>query len=198
MFALEHPEHTLCYIGCGQVIDIMENERTGYAILKEAIEKGGNKKDRRKLEKIGEYPTAHFDWKTYRKMGQIRSLQGKYGLAQDFTGAVIDLWRRSPVMGIRDLVPFMTGMLVNMQLMRELMYFDLRKSGNCYQVPVYYVLGENDSQTPIEISMKYFEDVQAPEKQLYLIPDAGHAPMIDNVEEYRRAIREIVRFIREF
>ena len=198
MFALEHPEHTLCYIGCGQVIDIMENERIGYAILKDAIEKGGNRKDRKKLEKIGEYPTQHFDWNAYRKMGQIRSLQGKYGLAQDFSRTVIDLWRRSPIMGMRDLLPFMTGMLVNMQLMRELMYFDLRKSGSCYQVPVYYVLGENDSQTPIEISMKYFEGVQAPEKQLYLIPDAGHAPMIDNVEEYRKAIREIVRFGREF
>ena len=196
MFALEHPEHTLCYIGCGQVIDIMENERTGYAILKAAIEKGGNKKDRKKLEKIGEYPTPHFDWNTYRKMGQIRSLQGKYGLAQDFSRAVIDLWRRSPVMGMRDLLPFMTGMPVNMQLMRELMCFDLKKSGNTYQVPVYYVLGEKDSQTPIEISMKYFEDVLAPDKKLYLISDAGHAPMIDNVEAYRKAVREIVGFVR--
>lgn len=196
MFALEHPEHTLCYIGCGQVIDLMENERTGYAILKAAIEKGGNKKDRKKLEKIGEYPVQHFDWNVYRKMGQIRSLQGKYGLAQDFSRTVIDLWRRSPVMGVRDLVPFMTGVSVNMQLMREVMCFDLRKSGSCYQVPVYYVLGENDRQTPIEISRRYFEEVQAPGKKLYLIPDAGHAPMIDNVKAYREAVREIVRLTR--
>lgn len=196
MFALEHPEHTLCYIGCGQVIDIMENERTGYAILKDAIEKGGNKKDRKKLEKIGEYPVQHFDWNVYRKMGQIRGLQGKYGLAQDFSRQVIDLWRRSPIMGMRDLLPFMTGMTVNMQLMRELMNYDLRKKGNVYQVPVCYVLGEKDSQTPIEISMKYFEEVQAPDKKLYLISDAGHAPMIDNVEDYREAVREIVRLVR--
>lgn len=191
MFALEHPEHTLCYIGCGQVINIIENEQIGYAILKDAIEKSGSKKDMRKLQKIGEYPANHFDMKTYRKMGQIRSLQGKYGLAQDFGKTVIDLWRRSPIMGMKDLLPFMTGMLVNMQLMRELMSFDLKEEGNCYLVPVYYVLGEKDSQTPIEISMKYFEEVQAPDKKLYLIPGAGHAPMIDNVEEYRRAVREI-------
>lgn len=191
MFALEHPEHTLCYIGCGQVINIIENEQTGYAILKDAIEKSGSKKDMRKLQKIGEYPANHFDMKTYRKMGQIRSLQGKYGLAQDFGKTVIDLWRRSPIMGMKDLLPFMTGMLVNMQLMRELMSFDLKEEGNCYLVPVYYVLGEKDSQTPIEISMRYFEEVQAPDKKLYLIPGAGHAPMIDNVEEYRRAVREI-------
>lgn len=192
MFALEHPEHTLCYIGCGQVINIVDNERTGYAILKDVVERSGNKKDIKKLQKIGEYPTDHFDMKTYRKMGQIRSLQGKYGLAQDFGKMVIDLWRRSPIMGMKDLIPFMTSIMVNMQLMRELMSFDLRERGSCYQVPVYYVLGEKDSQTPIEISVKYFEEVQAPDKKLYLISDACHAPMLDNVEDYRKTVREIV------
>lgn len=197
MFVMEHPEHTLCYIGCGQVINILENERTGYAILKSVIEKGGSGKDRRKLQKIGEYPTPDFDWKAYLKMGQVRSLQGKYGLAQDFSRTVIRLWRGSPIMGVRDLLPFVTGMTVNMQLMKELMSFDLRERGNRYQSPVYYVLGEKDSQTPIEISMKYFEQVQAPDKKLYLIAGAGHAPMIDNVDDYRRALREIVHRVRE-
>ncbi len=193
MFALEHPEHTLCYIGCGQVINIVENERTGYAILKEAIGKGGNKRDQKKLEKIGVYPPPQFDLKAYRKMGQIRRLQGRYRLAQDFDRTFIDLWRRSPVTGMRDLIPFVTGVSVNMQLMRELMTYDLRKKGSSYQVPVYYVLGEKDSQTPVGISITYLETVQAPDKKLYLISDAGHAPMIDNVEDYRKAVQEIVR-----
>lgn len=195
MFALEHPGHTLCYIGCGQVIDIMENERIGYAVLKETVEKSGNAKDIKKLQKIGEYPLDYFDMNVYRKMGQVRSLQGKYGLAQGFGKTVIDLWRRSPIMGPKDLLPFMTGMMVNMQVMRELMAFDLKKKGNRYQVPVYYVLGEKDCQTPVEISIKYFEKLEAPDKKLYLIPNAGHAPMIDNVEEYRKAVGEIVGMI---
>lgn len=195
MFALEHPEHTLCYIGCGQVIDIMENERIGYAVLKETVEKSGNAKDIKKLQKIGEYPLDYFDMNVYRKMGQVRSLQGKYGLAQGFGKTVIDLWRRSPIMGPKDLLPFMTGMMVNMQVMRELMAFDLKKKGNRYQVPVYYVLGEKDCQTPVEISIKYFEKLEAPDKKLYLIPNAGHAPMIDNVEEYRKAVGEIMGMI---
>lgn len=105
---------------------------------------------------------------------------------------MIDLWRRSPVMGIKDLIPFMTGIMTNMQVMSELMSFDLREKGHCYQVPVYYVLGEKDCQTPIEISMRYFEELKAPEKKLYLIPNAGHAPMIDNMEVYRKAVGEIV------
>lgn len=192
MFALEHPEHTLCYIGCGQVIDLMENERVGYNKLKDAIEKSGNKKDRKKLEKIGEYPVATFDAATYRKMGKIRSLQGKYHLAAKFDKNMIRMFRKSPIMGMGDIFPFIASMVVNMQVMKELMSFDLKSKGVEYQVPVYYVLGENDQQTPIEISIAYFNEIEAPDKKLYLIKNAGHAAMIDNLNDYRAAICEIV------
>lgn len=192
MFALEHPEHTLCYIGCGQVIDLMENERVGYNKLKDAIEKSGNKKDRKKLERIGEYPVATFDAATYRKMGKIRGLQGKYHLAAKFDKNMIRMFRKSPIMGMADIFPFITGMVVNMQVMKELMSFDLKSKGVEYQVPVYYVLGENDQQTPIEISIAYFNEIEAPDKKLYLIKNAGHAAMIDNLNDYRAAICEIV------
>lgn len=109
MFALEHPEHTLCYIGCGQVINIMENERTGYGILKDAIEKSDNRKDRKKLNRIGEYPVDYFDMDVYRKMGEVRKLQGKYHLAQDFGKEMISLWWKSPIMGMKDFLPFIAG-----------------------------------------------------------------------------------------
>ena len=192
MFALEHPEHTLCYIGCGQVIDLMENERVGYNKLKDAIEKSGNRKDRKKLEKIGEYPVATFDAATYRKMGKIRSLQGKYHLAAKFDKNMIRMFRKSPIMGMADIFPFIASMVVNMQVIKELMSFDLKSKGVEYQVPVYYVLGENDQQTPIEISIAYFNEIEAPDKKLYLIKNAGHAAMIDNLNDYRAAICEIV------
>ena len=192
MFALEHPEHTLCYIGCGQVIDLMENERVGYNKLKDAIERSGNKKDRKKLEKIGEYPVATFDAGTYRKMGKVRSLQGKYHLAATFDKNMIRMFRKSPIMGIVDVFPFITSMVVNMQVMKELMTFDLKSKGIEYQVPVYYVLGENDQQTPVEISTAYFDQITAPDKKLYLIKNAGHATMIDNLNDYRATLCEIV------
>ncbi|MCH5337359.1 MAG: alpha/beta hydrolase [Acetatifactor sp.] len=192
MFALEHPEHTLCYIGCGQVIDLMENERVGYNKLKDAIEKSGNKKDRKKLERIGEYPVATFDAATYRKMGKIRGLQGKYHLAAKFDKNMIRMFRKSPIMGMADIFPFIASMVVNMQVMKELMSFDLKSKGVEYQVPVYYVLGENDQQTPIEISIAYFNEIEAPDKKLYLIKNAGHVAMIDNLNDYRAAICEIV------
>lgn len=193
MFALEHPEHLLCYIGCGQVINLIENERVGYGKLKDAIEQSGNKSDQKKLEKIGEYPqTDTFDMNTLRKMGKVRKLQGKYHLAADFDMNMIKMFIHSPIMGIKDILPFITGMMVNMQVMKELMSFDLKSKGVEYQIPVYYVLGENDQQTPVELSRAYFNEITAPDKKLYLIKHAGHVAMIDNVDDYRAAVCEIV------
>lgn len=196
MFALEHPEHTLCYIGCGQVVNLMENERVGYNKLKEAIEQSENKKDMIELEKIGEYPVADtFDMNTYRKMGKVRKLQGKYHLAADLDKNMIKMFLKSPIMGIKDIFPFLTGTMVNMQVMKELMSFDLKSKGVTYQIPVYYVLGENDQQTPVELSKTYFNEIIAPDKKLYLIKNAGHIAMIDNPDDYRKAVCEIVEFV---
>ena len=193
IFALEHSEHILCYIGCGQVINLIENERVGYNRLKDAIERSGNKSDQKKLEKIGEYPpTDTFDMNTLRKMGKVRNLQGKYHLAATFDKSMIKMFKHSPIMGIKDILPFMTSMMVNMQVMKELMSFDLKSKGVEYQVPVYYVLGENDQQTPVELSRAYFDEITAPDKKLYLIRNAGHVTMIDNADDYRKAVCEIV------
>ena len=193
MFALEHPEHTLCYIGCGQVVDLMENERVGYLKLKNAIEKSGNKKDQKRLLMIGEYPVDYFDMQVYKKMGMVRKLQGKYNLAMSFDKSMIRIFMKSPIMGLRDILPFLTGIMVNMQVMSDLMSFDLRQKGVAYQVPVYYVLGENDQQTPVELGKKYFDEIKAPVKKMYLIKNAGHCPMLDNTVDYRNAICEIVK-----
>ncbi len=191
MFALEHPEHVLAYIGCGQVINLVENETTGFSKLKDAVIKGKNRKDLKKLAKIGEYPSDHFDMKEYRKMGMVRDLQAKYDLAASFDKNMLKVIRKSPVMGMKDLLPLITGLIVNMQVMKELMSFDLKERGTCYQTPIYYLLGEKDQQTPVEISMRYFDEIEAPAKKLYMIRDAGHLTMLDNVVDYRKALCEI-------
>lgn len=56
-----HPQDVLFYIGAGQVIDIVENEKIGYEKLKEMIEKTGNKKDLARLEKLGTYPENNYE-----------------------------------------------------------------------------------------------------------------------------------------
>ena len=193
MFALEHPEHTLCYIGCGQVVNLFENETVGYRKLKDAIEDAGSEKDKKKLEKIGNYPLHQFDMESFRKMGQVRKLQEKYHLAAGVDKNMLRIIKNSPIMGIKDMWPLMIGMMFNFQLMKELMVFDLKTIGQKYEVPVYYILGENDQQTPIEISVRYFNEIEAPDKKMYLIDKAGHITMLDNMVDYRSALCDVIK-----
>ena len=188
MFALEHPEHVLCYVGCGQVINLQENESLGLQKLIQAVQQAGNRRDMRTIEQLGTYPTQSFSLSEYRKMGVVRKLQRKYGLSDAIDKSMVTLYRKSPIVGVRDLLALFMGGVVNLRVMNELMRFDLRQQGRIYQVPVYYVLGEHDQLTPVELSSAYFEELTAPDKKLFWIAKAGHTPMLDNPQAYREAI----------
>ena len=56
LYVLQQPENVLAYIGIGQVISIMENERTAYQEVSELARKAGNKKHIQALERMGDYP----------------------------------------------------------------------------------------------------------------------------------------------
>jgi len=192
MFALEHPEHVQCYIGVGQVIDIIENETMGYGKVSEAINNAGNTKDRKKLSAIGTYPPKSDDKALVRKMNALRKIQGKYDLGMKIDWNLIKLMLKSPVAGWPQLSGQINGMKINDGVFRELWDYSLYGYSKQYQVPVYYILGENDNETPTEIAVKYLETINAPEKQLYLIKNAGHMTMLDNLDDYQIALKDIL------
>jgi len=192
MFAMEHPEHVLCYIGMGQVIDNMENETVGYIKLREAIEGSRNEKDKKKLVAIGAYPPKSDDQALVKKMNALQKMQGKYKLGMKIDWHLIKLMLKSPVVGWPEISGQISGMKVNDGVFREFWDYSLYVYNSQYDVPVYYILGENDNQTPTEIAVKYFETIIAPEKKLYLIKNAGHMTMLDNLEDYQIALKDVL------
>jgi len=81
LFIKKYPEEVSHYIGVGQVINMLENEKVGYSKLKEEILKSGNKADLKKLEALGEYPKLPIDKAMLEALAKLRKLQGKYKLA---------------------------------------------------------------------------------------------------------------------
>ena len=53
LYALRHPENVLSYIGTGQVISMMENERTAFQEVWKMAEKAGNRKHLLALGNLG-------------------------------------------------------------------------------------------------------------------------------------------------
>lgn len=192
LYAKRHQEDLSCYIGVGQVVSMRENEEEGYRELVRRVEQSGNEAHRKQLAEIGDYPGPDMDDALSRKLPKVRALQRAYGLAIQIDAPVVWKVLRSPTFRLSDLTAFSAGeKLTAVRLDVELAAYNLRALGPRYDVPVYYVLGDRDYQTPFTIASAYLDTVEAPDKRLYLIEDAGHMTPIDQPARFAAAIKDI-------
>lgn len=70
----------------------------------------------------------------------------------------------------------------------EVMRIDLPVTLKKVDLPIYFFVGQNDIQTSTRITRKYFEDVKAPRKELYLFEHSGHQIHKDEPEKFQSSI----------
>ncbi|WP_312442299.1 alpha/beta fold hydrolase [Lacrimispora sp.] len=189
LYVLKHPEHVSAYIGSGQVVNMVENERVGYENAMKLAQTSGNEKHVRMLQQIGEYPTNDFD-ETLRKLPIVRKVQESYEKDAG-TWNLIKSMFKSPSFKWHDLINMTRFSKANRKIIKELFSVDLFSLGNRYNVPVHYILGENDTNAPIELSTAYYETISADYKSLIVIPNAGHNPMFEQPMEFAKALQVV-------
>jgi pimeloyl-ACP methyl ester carboxylesterase len=69
--------------------------------------------------------------------------------------------------------------------------YDLFRDFPTSPVPVHFLTGEHDWQTPGEISRAYFEALEAPAKSYTIVEGAGHQLIYDNPDAWAAALIEI-------
>jgi len=190
LFVKKHPEEVLYYIGVGQIIDIVENEKVGFDKLKAMVIKANNKKDLAVIEKIGVYPEMNYERPMIKKIQKIRILQGKYKIGMNFI-PIIKALIKSPIFKISDISSLLKGMNNNKKLWDFLFSHNLYEENREYEIPVFYVLGDRDFQAPNTIASSYFDTINAPNKKLFLIKNAGHFIMLDQPKLFSNALVEI-------
>lgn len=191
-----HPEAFSCYIGVGQVTNLQDNEKMGYEKVLELARSGGNKPDIAALEGLDGYPGTVFSDQFCAQMNALRKYQQKYGLAESISFKNVILVMSSPYYNIKEGLYYTKDTSVLHRPLYQYMFeeYDAHKFGTDYQVPVYYIMGENDYQTPVPLATSLFEELTAPEKKLFLIPDAGHFTMADNPSGFNEALLGEIRF----
>ena len=195
MLVQAYPEDFSAYIGVGQIVNMMDNERVGYEAALEAARAAGNQSDIAALEALAPYP-GNYDESFNSRIVEVRGYQTKYGLATGMELGTILAAGTSPYCSTGELMYFLTVDALKYQgdAMRFLMEdYDARNYGVEYSVPIYYIMGENDYQTPYPIAAAYFEEISAPEKRFFSVPDAGHFTMLENKEEFTRILLEEIK-----
>jgi pimeloyl-ACP methyl ester carboxylesterase len=79
--------------------------------------------------------------------------------------------------------------LLNSTLMRQ----DLLKTDGVFSVPIFFIQGGDDVITPTSLVAEYLSKIQAPVKNLTIVPGAAHFVMWTRPSEFLRSLREDMR-----
>jgi pimeloyl-ACP methyl ester carboxylesterase len=195
LFIQKYPELVQAYIGVGQVVNMRDNERVGYEKVLETAEKAGNDHHYQALLRLEPYPTPAFGDEMIQKLKHVRKFQRKYKLSAGPTPELVMNALCSPFYTLKDTrYFFISGAADGRQdhIWKYLMEsYDLSTIGTDYKIPVFYIHGERDWQTPYPLAQEFFLSIQAPLKLFYSIPDAGHIPMLEQKEKFNEALFDI-------
>ena len=189
--ALAHPEYYEAFIGTGQFIDTDENERRLYdAALtwsendpegREMVEKWGATLEAGKLD-------GHLRNEIMERYG--------YGMMKDGTDYSIPAAVLfNPYYSLKDILSFLKSHNLSEEYKSFFLsdgFHDMSLLGRYdYAVPYYNINGDIDYQTNYSLACEYFEQVNAPRKQMFVMKDATHGLLESRSEEFSAYLHKI-------
>ncbi len=194
--AWKHPENLHAFIGTGQMIDLIEQERLSHRWALQQARERQDASATRELEGLGEPPyadavkgmNAKYEWLwTYGGM-----MEGQTGPSPFVKGMLC-----SPDYSLMDIYHFVRGSSFSVeQLARNegSGFWQLRAPGPKprFEVPVYFIAGEQDRVTPTTLVNAYAQSLTAPDKQVFLIPGAGHFAFYTHPDRFNEAMQAVL------
>jgi pimeloyl-ACP methyl ester carboxylesterase len=192
--ALRHPDWLYAYIGVGQMTNMPESERRGWAFALDAARRSGNAEAIHQLQSIAPYfepghPNPLKDLYIQRKW--VGYFGGVMAYHHDNV-ADSDLVKLSPDYTREELRHIYDGNKFSERfLLADLVDGDwsLTRIG----CPLFLFEGRHDYNANSELAWEWFEKVQAPAKQFVWFENSGHMPM---TEEPGKFLVSLVRFVR--
>jgi pimeloyl-ACP methyl ester carboxylesterase len=168
-----------CYVGIGQAARMEEAEEASYRWTLEQARKHGDRQAVTALVKMGPPP---YQGDFCKKIVTERRYLARFGgeIHASRTGAVGLVVRNllfSREYTLADRVNYFRGIFGSMRLLwPELSRVDLFQSVPELKVPVFFMEGRSDWESPYEIAERYFDAVKAPSKELIWFDRSAHLP----------------------
>ena len=185
---LEYPEYYDCFIGTGQLVDMVENET---AFKEEALRWAEG--DEEALGLVNQLTPDNF---TMDHIMARNALMEKYGYSMMVDGADYNLVTTilfNPNYSLIDWVKYFQrdmGVYLDFFNSDELLAFSLKNRYD-YEVPYYNINGDKDYQTNYKLAQEYFENVNAPYKEMFMMKDTTHGLLESKSEYFSEILHQI-------
>ncbi len=190
--ALKYPDYYDAFIGAGQFIDDKENEQRLYDEARKWSE--GDEDGKAILAKWS--PDNADSIEALQARNEIMERYG-YGMMKDGTDYnIFTTVLFNPNYLVKDYIafiknssaeayePYMVFVTDEMPKLSLLGRYD-------YQVPYYNINGDMDYQTNYWLACEYFDQVNAPEKEMFVMKDATHGLLESRSEEFSEYVHMI-------
>jgi pimeloyl-ACP methyl ester carboxylesterase len=194
LYAHDHPENVIAYVGLGQVSWAIEGEDRSYDFVEREAKTRGDQSALETLKRIGRPPYSISEIIEQRELvtrfgGAIRSGDTPVSLVWDMLSEPEFTWL--------DAYFNVRGSLLSLDsLLEPLLQVNLMADANRFEVPVFFALGRHDHQVPSDLAAEYFARLVAPAKRLIWFENSAHTPSLEEPELFNRMMIEDVRALR--
>ncbi|MBW8050872.1 MAG: alpha/beta hydrolase [Cytophagales bacterium] len=191
-----HPELLHAYIGAGQGVDMLEQEKFSHRFVVEEAQKRGDKKALKRLEKLGEPPYKN-PIKGFAVKYPILTRYGGFLYGQTTQSKFFKSILKSPEYGFFRWVQYGFGVFYHYKNLLKnegdkLWEYAPAKTVRKVEVPVYFIQGKHDGVSPGNLLDKYYNELEAPHKELIVLQNSGHFTFLKEPEVFCDVIIKVL------
>lgn len=198
--AQQRPEWFHAFVGVGQMVSSLQDDRMGYAYVMNRARAEGDAALVRRLEKNGPPPykgalmlLRYMDYLSPLTGYEHQIIQKAGGGGGNTFGEMVN----TPELRWADKLYAFAGLIHTFGVVYDQLNaqdVDLARSNTRFQVPVFFLTGRHDLNAMASLSTRYFERIVAPRKELVWFEQSGHNPNYGSETDlYHRALIEKVR-----
>lgn len=190
-----YPELFHAYVGIGQVVDMQRSEQLSYDFVLDQARKARN------ATALHELADVHPPYPHGQGLGIQRAWLTRFGgytyagSRSTFTDALSFglLLLVAPEYSLTDTHHYLDGVMRSADLMwDEVMQVNFPETAPRLDVPLYFFTGRHDHCTASELAARYYEQVEASQKEIVWFEKSGHFPHIEEPEEFTKAIAHVL------
>ena len=190
-----HPERYAAYISTGTMVNSRREAKLQAEFFANRFREAGDAKKLAAVEALGPFwdDPVLSEEKTL-AMNRILIAEGHSSVkAKGFWNSL--RYEFLPLLGspeytLRDCLHFFGYKAYHHIIENEMPEFDIEKPGLRYRIPVYYIEGEQDMQTPYALAKEAYEKTEAPDKAFFSLRNCAHCWDVDAPEQMARVMCE--------